>query len=204
MGMPVSGTRATSMNKGLRCHLLARSRYVFEVEIMVRAINMSLNELFRRYHRDAVRFAARLLGNRDNGEEVVQDVWLNMTARSPATPIQHPKTYLFKATRNAAIDFTARQQREWAYRVDMDSLTEADNAFDPIADYARRHQLAELAVFLNELPESCRQAFVLHKFEGYSHPEVAERMGISVSMVEKHIMRALMHCRDLRREHNEA
>lgn len=156
-----------------------------------------INDLFRRYHNDAVRFAARLVGGHDNGEEVVQEAWLSLSARTATTPIDHPRTYLFTATRNAAIDFTVRRQREWRHRVDTDALTDADMADNTLELYEQRRQLARLAVFLNELPEACRQAFIMNKFEGYSHPEIAKRLGISVSMVEKHIMRALRHCRDL-------
>lgn len=165
----------------------------------MRAFNLFLSDLFRRYHTDAVRFAARLVGGRDNGEEVVQDAWLSLSARTVSAPIEHPKTYLFTATRNAAIDFTMRRQREWRHRVDIDALDEADLADDSVARFEQRRQLARLAVFLNELPGPCRQAFVMNKFEGYSHPEIAMRLGISVSMVEKHVVRALLHCRDLMR-----
>ena len=166
---------------------------------MVRAFNLLLSDLFRRYHADAVRFAARLVGGRDNGEEVVQEAWLNLSARTVPAPIDHPRAYLFTATRNAAIDFTMRRQREWGRRVDFDALSEADLADDSIARFEQRRQLARPAVFLNELPRPCRQAFVMNKFEGYSHPEIAARLGISVSMVEKHVIRALLHCRDLMR-----
>jgi DNA-directed RNA polymerase specialized sigma24 family protein len=38
--------------------------------------------------------------------------------------------------------------------------------------------------------------FLLHKFEGLSHADIATRLGISKNMVEKHIIKALAHCRD--------
>jgi RNA polymerase sigma-70 factor (ECF subfamily) len=165
--------------------------------MMVRAFNIWLADLFRRHNRDAVRFAARLVGDRDGGEEVVQNAWLRISARENAAPIEHPKTYLFTATRNAAIDFTLRRQREWSRRVDFDALADADLADSTLATYEHRHQLARLAVYLNELPTACRKAFIMNKLEGYSHPEIAERLGISISMVEKHMVRALLHCRSL-------
>lgn len=164
---------------------------------MVRAFNIWLADLFRLHNRDAVRFAARLVGDRDGGEEVVQNAWLRMSARQNAAPIEHPKTYLFAATRNAAIDFTLRRQREWSRRVDFETLTDADLADATVATYERRRQLARLAVYLNELPLACRQAFIMNKLQGYSHPEIAKHLGISVSMVEKHMVRALLHCRKL-------
>ncbi|MBB6011774.1 sigma-70 family RNA polymerase sigma factor [Aquamicrobium lusatiense] len=168
---------------------------------MVRSFQSFLNDIFRSYHAEAVRFAARLVGGRDNGEEVVQDAWVSLAVRGGATPIEHPKTYFFTATRNAAIAFTAREQREWSRRVDFDALTESELADETLARYEQTRQLAKLAVFLNELPPACRKAFIMNKFEGYSHPEIASRLGISVSMVEKHVVRALLHCRALMRVH---
>lgn len=164
---------------------------------MVRAFNLWLADLFRHHNRDAVRFAARLVGDRDGGEEVVQNAWLRLSARQNTSPIEHPKTYLFAATRNAAIDFTLRRQREWSRRVDFDALTDTDLADGTLVTYEHRRQLARLAVYLNELPQACREAFIMNKLEGYTHPEIADRLGISVSMVEKHMVRALLHCRNL-------
>jgi DNA-directed RNA polymerase specialized sigma24 family protein len=62
-----------------------------------------ISSLFRQHHTDAVRFESRLVGGRENGEEVVQNAWLSLIARKSDKPIEHPKTYFFTATRNAAI-----------------------------------------------------------------------------------------------------
>lgn len=164
---------------------------------MAYSFNSWLTSLFRRHHYDAVRFATRLVGSRDNGEEIVQNAWVKLCARTAETPILHPKTYLFTATRNAAIDFATREYRERKYRVDVDSLTDADVADDTVRQYELRRQLAIIAISLNELPSPCRKAFVLNKLEGRTHREIAQKLGISVSMVEKHIVRALLHCRNL-------
>ncbi len=169
---------------------------------MVRTLNYWLNELFRRHHRDVVRFATRLVGDRDTGEDIVQDAYLRLAARHGGA-IEHPKAYLWMTTRNAAIDFTVRKQREWANRVDMENLAEDEIAADPRQSYEERRQLATLAVLLNELPFTCRQAFIMNKLEGYTHPEIGRKLGISVSMVEKHIVRALLHCRDTMRQEIE-
>ena len=164
---------------------------------MATNLNAWLYQLFKLYHRDAVRFATRLVGNRDSGEEVVQEAYLKLVARRSSTPIDHPKNYLFTATRHAAIDHTDRQRREWQRRVDFDSLDEAALADDGAARMERQRELAKLAVYLNALPPSCRQAFVMNRLQGYSHLEIAAHLGISTSMVEKHIVRALLHCRSL-------
>ncbi|MGH8547062.1 MAG: sigma-70 family RNA polymerase sigma factor, partial [Methylococcales bacterium] len=61
---------------------------------------------------------------------------------------------------------------------------------------AVRQKLEILDRAVAELPPKCRQVFLLRKVEQLSHAEIAERLGISRSMVEKHLHRAMMHCRD--------
>ena len=52
---------------------------------------------------------------------------------------------------------------------------------------------------LYELPTKCRQAFVMHRRNGMSYPDIAAELAVSVSMVEKYIIRALKHLRSVRR-----
>lgn len=171
----------------------------------MRPLNELLTELFRLHHRELVRFAAHLVGDRDNGEEIAQDTYMRIARLGArAGTIDYPKTYLFTAARNAAIDFTARQRTEWSHRVDVEDLAEVPSQDDPFDRIEARLRLARLAVALNELPRACRQTFVMNKIEGHSHPEIAAALGISVSMVEKHMMRALLHCRDVLRETNQS
>ena len=68
-------------------------------------------------------------------------------------------------------------------------------AAGPGERFEQQQRLSHLAAALAELPPRRREAFVLHKFDGLSQVEVAERMGISLSMVEKHIASALLHCK---------
>lgn len=122
---------------------------------------------------------------------------MKICGRKSISEVLHPKAYLFTATRHAAIDFALIDQREQKYRVCADSLDEAEIADDTLQLYERRQQLAVIAISLNDLPKACRKAFVMNKLEGKTHPVIAMELGISVSMVEKHVVRALLHCRAL-------
>ncbi len=168
----------------------------------MRAINIMLSELFRLHHRELVRFAARLVGDRDNGEEIAQDAYMKVAGRgAEAGAIDHPKSYLFTAARNAAVDFTARRRREWSQRVDLEDLSDLASSEDLHGTVEQRQRLACVAVALNDLPPVCRRIFIMNKIEGRGHQEIAAKLGISVSSVEKHMMRALGNCRDLLRDH---
>lgn len=51
------------------------------------------------------------------------------------------------------------------------------------------------------LPEKCREVFLLRKVHGLAHKEIAERMSLSVSSVEKYLFRGALECRTFVQEH---
>lgn len=155
--------------------------------------------MFRLYHRELVRFVARIVGSPDTAEEIAQETYLRVSRRGPlAAAIDHPKTYLFAAARNTAMDHAARQRPSWHECDQVEAVADGEPLADAVVHHRRR--LARMAEALNELPAPCRRAFVLNKLHGLGHAAIARDLGVSVSMVEKHIMRAMAHCRDRLRE----
>ena len=73
--------------------------------------------------------------------------------------------------------------------------TQASEAIgsDPMASAQRLQRLEHLKIVLAELSPRRREALMLHRFEGLSQAQISERMGISISMVEKHIAAALLY-----------
>jgi RNA polymerase sigma-70 factor (ECF subfamily) len=58
-----------------------------------------------------------------------------------------------------------------------------------------RRSLQTLEAAVEQLPDKCRTVFLLSRIEGLSNVEVAQRCGISVKMVEKHLAKAILKCR---------
>lgn len=170
---------------------------------MMTTLDALLGQLFRLHHTELVRFASRLIGDRDCGEEAAQEAYLRIAARREATAIVHPKTYLFTAARRTAIDISVRRQAEADRRADLDEATHVVDSPHFAEQDRRNRRLFQLIVALNELPAACRQTFVLNKLHGMKHKDIARKLGISVSMVEKHMMRAFAHCRDVARDRDD-
>jgi RNA polymerase sigma factor (sigma-70 family) len=91
-----------------------------------------------------------------------------------------------------------RRDRLWSESV-HDGATDEPAAPGPMPDEAliEQEEQQQLAAAVAALPEAARRAFLLHKVEGCSHAEVAARLGISRSGVEKHMAVAMKHLRRL-------
>ncbi len=160
-------------------------------------LSADLEELFHSYHHSLVSYLRRLMKCSHFAEEIAQDTYLRLRAKGPTTStINHPRAYLFRTAHNLAMDQLAKQSTEWKHRSSSEISVDIPSATpQPDTITESRERLQRMANALNELPESCRQAFVLNKIHQMTHAEIAQKLNVSQSMVEKHLMRALAHCR---------
>jgi RNA polymerase sigma factor (sigma-70 family) len=147
------------------------------------------------------RFLTARLGDAMEAEDVLQELWIRAQAGNRG-PVANPRAYLYRAAQNLALDMvrarTARQRRdgEWIGAPQRPGHAEpADVSPDAEAMMLAREEAAALASAISALPEGAGRAFRLHKLDGLSHAEVAARLGISRSGVEKHIAVAMAHLR---------
>lgn len=127
-------------------------------------------------------------------DDLVQEVALRMQTRRTNAPIDNIDGYLFQVAQSVLAD---RGRRDTVrHRSAHDSLEEIHHPVEdrsPERVLQGKEHLAQLIAAMNDMPERMRQAFVLHRFEEMSYAAIARHMGISVSAVEKHIMKAIKH-----------
>jgi RNA polymerase sigma-70 factor (ECF subfamily) len=146
------------------------------------------------------RFLVARTGSENEAEDLVQEIYFRLDRESVDGPVQNPAAYLYKMALNLARDHRRERQRAmgrdglWA---ESRRVTLGAEAIDdvPAADtaYEAKQRLSRVLAALDELTPQCRRVFVMHKFEGLSHPEISARVGISRSTVEKHMGTALRH-----------
>ena len=132
----------------------------------------------------------------DEAEDALHDLWLKVE-NGASGPVAEPSAYLYRMASNVALDRRRAAQR----RVTRDS---GWSEMQPAAhehpgaerELLARDRLAEVEASLAALPERVAQAFRLYRFEELSQKAVAERMGISVSAVEKLLHRAYRRIHD--------
>ncbi len=147
------------------------------------------------YYRELVCFLNARLGNRQVAEDVVHDAYLRVLERSSETPIEQPRAFLYRTALNLVIDDHRRNALRQAESLEVLDSEERYFTPSPHNTFDQGQRLEMLQRALAELSPLCRESFLLRKIEGLSHPEIAQHLGISKALVEKHIVNAMKHCR---------
>ena len=139
------------------------------------------------------RFFRRRVGPAET-EDMVQDVFLAMSVRQGA-PVDNVEGYLFRIAANL---ITKRIGRE-ASRAAVEALLEAPEGFSPERILMSKQEAGQVLDAIRGLPPRTREAFVFHRFEEMTYPEIARRLGISISAVKQLIARAIRQISEDRR-----
>jgi len=164
---------------------------------------MDLTQIFDRYAVDVRRFLASRVACEATAADLTQETFLRLAQLPDLAVIDNVRTYLFRVAANLATDHlrTLVRRKSAAGEDDEVLLQQPDQACTAEEALLAKEELATALLALHELSPLCRHIFVLNRFEGLRHREIASRLDISVSTVEKNLARALNHCR---RRLNEA
>lgn len=125
-------------------------------------------------------------------EDLTQEVFVRLASRRSTEPIAQIDGYIFQTASNVLTDRVRRlavrkAERHVAYEESLHALED----FSPERVLLAREQVEMVRIVLERLPDRVRAAFVLHRFEELGYAEIAKRLGVSVSSIEKYISQAL-------------
>lgn len=127
-------------------------------------------------------------------DDLVQDVFVRLAGRGDVGSIRSIEGYLFQTAANVLRDHARRGAARFSGAHDpYEDDVHGHEDISPERVLLGREALGELIAALDRLPARTRVIFVLHRFEGVSYGGIARRLGVSVSSVEKHMMKALAH-----------
>lgn len=144
------------------------------------------------WEKSLLRYLMRTWYHRDEIYDLRQEVYIRVyEAASNDRPLA-PKSFLFATARNLMADRLRRSRVvSIEARADLDVLNVLVDESSP-EDHASAHEeLHMLAHAFDRLPPRCREVVWMRRVEGLSQREVAERLGIGESMVEKHVAKAM-------------
>jgi len=164
---------------------------------------MNFSLFYKEHHSALLQTACRYL-NKEDAEDVVQDVMSMMwEKRNAFTFVDNIRAYAYTAVKNKCIDHVKHRVycREYyrktlaALRLDMEKLL-VDSSSVVIAEYEAKELQLRVTRAVNRLPRRCRQIFNMSRMEGMRYAEISNALGISVNTVDCQITLALKRLRE--------
>ncbi len=153
-----------------------------------------LSELWNNYSTELHRFIYKRVQDEDEAWDIVQEAMTRITQYQHSENTENLRALWYRIAGNLVIDQSRRQSVRTAYAQSQQHI-EPQLQPAPDTQLAARQHLQLLQEVVDELPEKCRQVFILRKFRDYDQQQIADELSISRRMVEKHLQKALSHCR---------
>jgi RNA polymerase sigma factor (sigma-70 family) len=150
-------------------------------------------ELYEEASPELFRLLKRRLGNHQDAEEVAQDAFEKLCSMEQRDNILDLRNYFFTMANRMALNVLRRRKVQKDYLVKQRPLVpdESDVSFDPAGIARHDETLRLIKCAIQTLPQKTGHIFLLHRFEGYTYPEIAQQLGLSKKSVEYHMNRAL-------------
>ncbi len=169
--------------------------------------NKEIRILFDRYHSSIFNLCMRLLGNREEAEDVTQDVFVRaLKAYHRFRGDANPGTWLFRIAVNLSLNHQRRKKRLRWLSLDVfieqtggSSLTDQGMLPGDVMERSELEHIVQKAI--NRLPERQRVALILSRYEGLSYQQIAEAMDSTVPSVESLLHRAKLNLAKRLRPH---
>lgn len=139
-----------------------------------------------------LRLLVARLGNRADAEDALQDMWIKLDQLPASQPVAQPAAYLYRMAANHASDrriaATRAGARDTAWLEVQPAAEEQPTIERSMLD---RERLARLERALAAMPERMSTALRLYRLEDVPQKEIAARLGMTVSGIEKLLRRAV-------------
>lgn len=141
------------------------------------------------------RFLTRYLGCPNSASDLLQDLYLRLDRAPSVSDAAQARAWLFRVAVNLARDHEKLRRRRNALLKTAGIGGRESAAPTPEDIVLGSEQIRALQAALAELPDRYAEVLWLSRVEGLTHGAIAKQLGISKSLVEKHVMRAVNHCR---------
>ncbi|WP_095147988.1 RNA polymerase sigma factor [Pseudomonas sp. Irchel s3a18] len=164
------------------------------------------NHVFLAQRVSLLRTLERMVNNHSTAEDLLQETYLRVTRALSERAIEHLEPFVFQTARNLALDHLRARRIQSRTMVEDVPLEVVQNVAAPLSsaeDAVHAEQMLErLNVSLNQLTPRQQQIFILSRLHGHSYLEIAEKLGVSLSTVQKDLKLIMAICVGVADRHN--
>lgn len=153
----------------------------------------SIDDLYRAHNGWLQKWLRRRLGDQEHAADIAQDTFVRLLISGRMPSLGDGRSHLAQIARHLVIDQWRRRRIEQAYLERIAGLPEPESP-SPETRALVIETLLQIDAMLAAMPARVREAFLLSQFEGLSYAEIAERLQVSVSSVQKYMLRAIAAC----------
>jgi len=162
-------------------------------------------QTIKAYGKGLLGFIRRRVKNDADAEDILQDVWYQLSAVVNAEPIEQTGAWLYKVATNKIIDKN-RKKTEELFDLNLGDENDGEDGPNfreilltegttPETEYIRNLFWEQLFLALDELPEEQRQVFIWQELDDIPFNEIAKRTGENVQTLVSRKRYAVLHLR---------
>lgn len=167
--------------------------------------NNHIIQTIKAYGKGLLGFIRRRVKTDADAEDILQDVWYQLSSVVNAQPIEQTGAWLYKVATNKIIDKN-RKKTEELYDINLSGDEDDDETIDfrailltegttPETEYIRNLFWEQLFLALDELPEEQRQVFIWQELDDIPFNEIARRTGEKIQTLVSRKRYAVLHLR---------
>ncbi len=151
-----------------------------------------------------LRLVLRIVGSKPAAEDITQTLYLKVQQVEDDIRIDDPRAYLFRLASNLALDHRRFQGRRDAMQTEIENLLWVEDDSPSVErTVLARDELQRVSQAVALLGEPTRTIFYLNRFKNLPQRAIAAQFGVSTTIVERHIRRALQALAQAREEPQE-
>jgi RNA polymerase sigma-70 factor (ECF subfamily) len=137
-------------------------------------------------------FIARYVISPQDIDDVSQETFLRAYKAEKEKEIEHPKAFLFRIAKNLILsEFSRKARKITDYIEDYEGSEELLDTENLESNVMAQQKLGIYCEAVASLPAQCRRVIVMKKVYGMQNKEIARRLDLSVSTVEKHLTKGV-------------
>lgn len=147
-------------------------------------------DLFRRNYQRLCQHVYRITHELEAAEDIVQEVFIHFWNKQDQK-VETPEAYLYRACINKALNYVSGTKRRNQLLEGQHKAQKQETGRSPQQEMEQQELELQVQEIIDKLPPMCRKVFLLSRYEGMSHQQIAAFLDVSPNTVDNHIKKAL-------------